>query len=468
MQVLSNAAQNATTIIGTGLLDALKAVGKDTSVDNLAQSMEDVATFTSNVIRGIGVLTEKLNNLPGGFKFDVGMIPIVGSFVKILNQAGAKSIQGQSGGFLQGAPAEFQAGINARKAAAAAKAEAKARAAALKLEKERLALTKKSTVAEKNKLSLSKAAAVFDSTRISLAAALQSTFDKETRLRLEALQAIEEDNGDLAIKKINELGALQRNADLMKLAGITTISNATLAGLNTQLLKELEVINGSKMAEADKELARQDAFGKYNSAIKLAGTLALAESYSERVQIQLTEIARLASLSKTTGASNTLALLRQTVELQVINTIAAAQKLADDNRLAALKTYLALLGGAASGGGGGEALSGFPVGDFIAPISTSGASTDAILEYADAAAARANAFADLLDLQYQKDLAAFNDSSLAPVISSGNPSQNLDRNYDITINAGVIADPLAFTGLVQETIQRINRGGDPLSTAGAI
>jgi hypothetical protein len=196
----------------------------------------------------------------------------------------------------------------------------------------------------------------------------------------------------------------------------------------------------------------------------------LAESYSERVQIQLTEIARLASLSKTTGASNTLALLRQTVELQVINTIAAAQKLADDARLAALKTYLALLGGAASsgGGGGGAAPSGITVGDFIAPISTSGASIDAILEYADAAAARANAFADLLDLQYQKDLAAFNDSSLAPVISSGNPSQNLDRNYDITINAGVIADPLAFTGLVQETIQRINRGGDPLSTAGAI
>ena len=89
------------------------------------------------------------------------------------------------------------------------------------------------------------------------------------------------------------------------------------------------------MAEANKELARQDAFGKYNSAIKLAGTLSQAESYSERVQIQLTEIARLASLSKTTGASNTLALLRQTVELQVIKTIADAQKLADDNRLAA-------------------------------------------------------------------------------------------------------------------------------------
>jgi hypothetical protein len=36
MQVLSNAAQDATAIIGTGLLDALKELGKDSSVDNLA------------------------------------------------------------------------------------------------------------------------------------------------------------------------------------------------------------------------------------------------------------------------------------------------------------------------------------------------------------------------------------------------------------------------------------------------
>ena len=450
MQVLSNAAQNATTIIGTGLLDALKAVGKDKSIDGLASSMESAALATADFIRGLGQIgtfniSGKNKNIFKTISEELGKSFSAGP-IGMITRLGEKSRVGTGGGFGQGAPAEFQAGINARKAAAAAKAEAKARAAALKLEKERLALTKKFTVAEKNKLSLSKAAAVFDSTRISLAAALKSTFDKETRLRLEALQAIEEDNGDLAIKKINELGALQRNADLMKLAGITEISNATLAGLNTQLLKELEVINGSKMAEADKELARQDAFGKYNSAIKLAGTLALAESYSERVQIQLTEIARLASLSKTTGASNTLALLRQTVELQVINTIAAAQKLADDNRLAALKTYLALLGGVGGGGGGS---SGIPMGDFIAPVSTAGASIDAILEFADAATARANAFADLLDLQNIADQKALN-------------------QYLITINAGVIADPLAFTGLVQDTIQRINRGGDPLTTAGIL
>jgi hypothetical protein len=49
------------------------------------------------------------------------------------------------------------------------------------------------------------------------------------------------------------------------------------------------------MAEGDKELAREEAFKKYNAAIVAAGQLAAKESYSERTQIQLTEIARFAS-----------------------------------------------------------------------------------------------------------------------------------------------------------------------------
>jgi hypothetical protein len=407
--------------------------------------MESAALATADFIRGLAQIgsfkiSGKNKSLPGTIITELKKSFSAGP-LGLITRSGEKSRIGTGGGFAQGAPAQFQAGIDARAQAARDKAAAKAAKDAAKAAAALLAASKKSTLAKKNDLALSKAAAVFDSTRISLAAALQSTYDKETRLRLEALQAIEEDNGDLAIKKINELGALQRNADLMKLAGITTISNATLAGLNTQLLKELEVINGSKMAEADKELARQDAFGKYNSAIKLAGTLALSESYSERVQIQLTEIARLASLSKTTGASNTLTLLRQTVELDVINTIAAAQKLADDNRLAALKTYLALLGRAASGGGGGVAAAGGS-GGLIAL-------SNKIAQESFAAGIAGGA-------------------DIGSAVRGANYAAQAAAQYNITISAGVIADPLAFTGLVQDTIQRINRGGDPLTTAGVI
>jgi hypothetical protein len=232
-----------------------------------------------------------------------------------------------------------------------AAAAAKATAEAAKREKERLALLKKQALLEKNKLSLSKAAAVFDTNRISIAAALRATYDKETILRLEALQAIEEDNGELALKKINELAALQKNADMAKLAGITKVSEATLSALNTQLLTELKGINDSKMAEADKENARQIAFGKYNAALTAAGELAAKESYSERVQIQLTEIAKLASLSKTSNASLTLNKLRESEELAMIDRVAKAQKAADDARLKALQEYAAALGRIGTGGG---------------------------------------------------------------------------------------------------------------------
>jgi len=40
--------------------------------------------------------------------------------------------------------------------------------------------------------------------------------------------------------------------------------------------------------------------------------------------------------------------------------------------------------------------------------------------------------------------------------------------YQITINAGAIASQDEFAGLIQDTIQRLNRGGDPLTTAGVL
>jgi len=41
-----------------------------------------------------------------------------------------------------------------------------------------------------------------------------------------------------------------------------------------------------------------------------------------------------------------------------------------------------------------------------------------------------------------------------------------DRNFNVTINAGAIASQDEFTMLLQDTIQKINRNGDPLTTAG--
>ena len=52
-----------------------------------------------------------------------------------------------------------------------------------------------------------------------------------------------------------------------------------------------------------------------------------------------------------------------------------------------------------------------------------------------------------------------------------NPSQNPDRNYDnynITINAGVIAAPEACVDIVQNALHEIARRGNSTTYAGAI
>jgi hypothetical protein len=447
MRVLREAADNAQETIGGALIDAFMKLAGDTTMDDLTDSVDNLADSLSAVIELTGAVAAPFVGLAKLFN-DASM-----NYTKFLYKITGTAFMGvkrdrQYGGVYADKYRSIEETANA-------KARAKAEAAAAKRQRELLALQKKSALAEKNKLSLSKAAAVFDTNRISIAAALRSTYDKETILRLEALQAIEEDNGDLALKKIGELAAFQKNADLAKLAGVKEISDATLSALNTQLLTELRVINDSKMAEGDKELAREEAFKKYNAAIVAAGTLAAKESYSERVQIQLTEIARLASLSKTTSAAQTATLLRESAELSMIDRVAKAQKAADDARLKALQEYVALLGKIGTGGniGGGGSL--IPASTRLTTVEDTAKATAKLgLEVS------ATEFYNSLTSQQQEDLGGY-----SPYMNYG---AGYAQTYNVNISAGVIAQQDEFTVLVQDTIQRLNRGGDPISTAGAL
>lgn len=353
---------NLQETVGQALVDAFMKLSGDTSVEEMTGTINDLADSLSNLVQVAGTVAS----------------PFVG-LAKLLNSASdnyVKFLYKVTGAAYMGKVSERQYGgvyadqYKKTEEAANAKARAKAEADAARRAKEILALTKKQQIAEKNKLALNKAAAVFDTTRISIAAALQATYDKETRLRLEALMAIENEQGDLALKKINELANFQKNADLQKLAGITTIGDAALQELNTRLLAELKVINDSRMAEDQKELAREEAFKKYNAALTAAGGLAEKNSYDERTQIQLTEVARLASLSKTYNATLTLNTIRESEEINMIDRIAKAQKAADDARLKALQEYINLLGkvgtpgspGSAGGSFGGSNTPGTPSG----------------------------------------------------------------------------------------------------------
>jgi hypothetical protein len=464
---------NAQETIGEGLVDSFAILAGDNGIVAATNAMDDFSESIKYALIGLADLVTF--EAPAGTVslFTLLLAPIrdslmagpLGALIRLGEKASIKPKPFTTPMTVSGSTdSQTQAD----------KARAKAEAEAAKRQKELLALQKKAALVEKNKLSLSKAAAVFDTQRISLAAALRATYDKETILRLEALQAIEEDNGELALKKINELAALQKNADLAKLAGLKEISEVTLSALNTQLLAELGVINKSKMAEADKELAREEAFRKYNAAIVAAGQLAAKEQYTERTQIQLTEIARLASQSNTTSALKTQVLLREQAELSMIDRVAAAQKIADDARLAALKTYLALL----------------TTGDLAADPNFAKASPEAQQEVIDATKAAIDALTpELIDpatsdalkaadailalaasITPRGTLSSYKQAELdsAVMLNSGGGGSSRSNVYNLNFTTGVISQPDEFATLLQDTIQKINRDGDSLTVAGIL
>ena len=471
---------NLQETVGQGLVESFAILAGDGGIAGATDAMDKFGESARDVLVGtasyVDKLLDKLNGISGkggGFNW-LSLIPIIGGYT---GEGGVFSKLAAEGRAVTGRDKQYGGAYadkyNAEKEAANAKARAKAEADAARRQKELLALQKKSAIAEKNKLALTKAAAVFDSTRISIAAALQATYDKETRLRLEALMAIENEQGDLALKKVNELAAFQKNADLQKLAGITTIGDAALQELNTRLLNELRVINESKMAEGDKELDREEAFKKYNAALVAAGGLAEKNSYDERTQIQLTEVARLASLSKTYNASLTLDKIRESEEINMIDRIAKAQKAADDARLKALQEYINLLGkvgtgGSAGGGGGSGGGGGNTPGTPTSPAATF--ESVKAKEAADAA----KYFADTVTDTFQsvEDSGAFNalvKSFMGGAIGSFNAGSfkategggvfnsgavgAFDRNINVTIETG-IGDPEAIARAVADVLNQ--------------
>ena len=182
MAKLGVASANVSEIIGTSLIDALKGLGNEKSVDNLAASMERAAERTGDVIRGIGVLIGKLKQIPGmpdfGVLFDI-------SYLRLLEKIGAASRAGSTGGFPQGPPADLTRQFPTTQT---------------KSDK----VAKDTLKANKESLKLAKARATFDLQKIQIEAALKGKISEEDKIRLKLMQAIEEENlGN--IKKYQEL-----------------------------------------------------------------------------------------------------------------------------------------------------------------------------------------------------------------------------------------------------------------------
>jgi hypothetical protein len=398
---LAVASANASEIIGTGLIDALKNLGDQDSVDNLATAMQNTAIYIADVIRGIGVLASQLNKIPGfknaGIEDYVQLIPILGSYLSLLAEAG--QVPAGSGVQAQGLTdlARLQAEYVIK------------------------------TLAAKKKLTATEIAAL-----------------KAARLKL----AI--DKANLALNKGNEV------FDMEKIQNAAALQNqAELLARSTTDTQRLQIANDTARLNIKKSMSDlEDAIAAKDEAAITAATKRL----NEDVKIFN-------------------ALSGQNVKLQDIKSILEGLKPADlinlgnlDAALAKIREMLDLLSKAnteskAKIPTSGSLGSGIPAGDFIAPISTAGGSIEAILEYADAASARANAFADLLDMQNAqdlRDLIAYQSSvgdfgGYSPYMNRGG-SGGGTGGTNITVNTGV-GDPEAIARAVEDVIRQSYQRG---------
>jgi hypothetical protein len=419
---LGVASANVQEIIGTGLIDALKGISDDGSVDNLAAQMESVATYTADVIRGIGVMigyiktaSEAINKIPGLNKIMDLVLrtnPLYEPIV-LLNKLGkeAAAIAAQTGDTAQAlahlAELEAKYSTNAlgvkRKLTAE---ELKALAAA----KKKLLAKKLEAAIDKANLALNKGQEIFDMDKIQIAAALTN--------------------------QAEQLGKATSSAQVLQIANDT-------ARLNVKR----SILALEDAIAAKDEAAIVAATAKLNADLKVLGALGM-----QNVKLQ--------------DIKSILESLKPKDLINISNLEEALRLLAEINLLSKAKVPTSASLG-----------SGIPAGDYIAPISTAGGSIGAILEYAEAATARANAFADLLDMENASaasqmastiDLESIARSSLLQGLSGGagvsgavsgsRYAAQAANAYNITIQAG-IGDPEAIARAVEDVVRQSYQRG---------
>ena len=314
MDRLNVAAANASETIGKGLVQALVEASSAGNFEGAISDIDKLKNKTSDFIVWLGRELQLITALPSLLDLATGNFDAFKEFKKTYDKISAldKKRGPQQFGGIYGTEYEKQAEKAARLKRAADKAAAAKLAAADKSAARKIAADKKT---------LAKGNALFDLEQIGIVAALKKSVDKETRLRLELLQAIQLEDSDLILAKMKELAAWQVTSDMAKLSNVKTISEKQLSAINTTLLAELDAISKSKMSDKEKAAASEAAWIRYNDAIKYAGGLALLSTYSQKLQDQELTIQRLASIAK----------------------ISAAQTAADNIKQAALESYLATL-----------------------------------------------------------------------------------------------------------------------------
>ena len=217
MQVLANAAEDANTIIGQGLIDSLMILSGDTNVDDLAVSMQEFATAAAEATKNFAgflksiadsALAKKTQDL-WGWLFEVKEWPWSKPIPEI----------GTAGRFFQGGSGTFSVNIeSAQDRAQRIKRENEQKrlaASLLAAENKRLKSEKARAALAKAQLALGKASKTLDLERIGIEAALKGNINETDRLSLLLQKSLLDNNATLATQLSDQLeAAIKRNNEL--------------------------------------------------------------------------------------------------------------------------------------------------------------------------------------------------------------------------------------------------------------
>lgn len=219
MSLFGTAAGEASEIIGKGLMDALMILSGDTSVEELAVTMETVATNTSKAITEIA----KLGNAVGGFfsrsygavdNFSKDITDFIDR-ITFNSERIAERNRARMGGYPSSALGGALGDPNAAK-------RKKAETDAAKRQKELAAMQKKTLDTQKKQNALTKASKVLDLDRISVTAALRGQISETDRLSLQLQLALLDKNESQALKLSAELTEATKRHNDLKAALLST------------------------------------------------------------------------------------------------------------------------------------------------------------------------------------------------------------------------------------------------------
>jgi hypothetical protein len=252
MDLLKVASENVKEEIGKGILGALDALSKDTSIEDTTNKMENFGKATGDAITGVGVLIAELQKIPGSKRvtdvlFGTNIFGLLGK----LAEEDAKSKAGTK--------ANLEPRSSSRIYLQQLRLESKA-------SKDLTNAKKAETAATKAKSEVDKLKDKFDLERIGLTLALNQATDEETKLRLKAQLAILDNNEALAKKLNAELGAKASIDALATAAGmaasaLTSFGPALFNALGEMTARGRNQIAPDEFARLPQGTTNQQAVG---------------------------------------------------------------------------------------------------------------------------------------------------------------------------------------------------------------